>query len=663
MGSKCKQSLQLSAEELEQIIASNIDKMMAGRSSITDSQQLGSQLKDCILNELRERTLCPTTGNPAGTDNCQTDLASSSSASTSMFPSLTRTPSSTSAPPTPSIVTSCSGQSPSVYYHPKKMLINKDKSDNEVPTTPKSSTSLYPPESSFDGRIHSYHSYEAIKSPNAISVIVPSGHHQHLIHQSHSNHLHGHRQDMDHQQRSSHDDDMDDEDEIIDVNTDSQSEIVTRQSPLQMSQHFVHRSQPNLDVVNHEHNLHNNPFHQHQQPSSSLTSGGNPSSRRVPLAVAAKSASFSSVAGDSTVSDHVYSDSEPEEDLTSPRSSSFHQQQQQQLYNNPSTHHPHHAQIHHPSHLYQINGPSSVPSTPTQLTVPGFHQLQLQSAPNTPLLVNSSGSGQPSDLRTSNNNSAFNLSTKSISSASLSSIPSLSGTPNKYKKGDIVAAANGIRKKFNGKQWRRLCSKENCSKESQRRGYCSRHLGMKSSSLSSSNLLSPRTPSTIHSWSHHRILRSPVNCSKSDSVESQPKMDATEAANLLVSLSTSSKDPSSSGTVIMKTGTVLTLNPNYPTNGGQGYGSGNLIQVTPASHLLPIFPSSSPSASSVNSGSNTSSAISPIPINGSNYRSSHQVTHIREHLMNSDNGTAVNGCNNEVVVITPITGSCKYFCH
>ena len=45
---------------------------------------------------------------------------------------------------------------------------------------------------------------------------------------------------------------------------------------------------------------------------------------------------------------------------------------------------------------------------------------------------------------------------------------SLPATPHKYKKGDVVAAPNGIRKKFNGKQWRRLCSKEGCSKESQR---------------------------------------------------------------------------------------------------------------------------------------------------------------------------------------------------
>ncbi|XP_076261582.1 putative transcription factor capicua isoform X1 [Rhynchophorus ferrugineus] len=52
-------------------------------------------------------------------------------------------------------------------------------------------------------------------------------------------------------------------------------------------------------------------------------------------------------------------------------------------------------------------------------------------------------------------------------------------TPHKYKKGDVVSNPNGIRKKFNGKQWRRLCSKDGCNKESQRRGYCSRHLSLK----------------------------------------------------------------------------------------------------------------------------------------------------------------------------------------
>lgn len=61
-------------------------------------------------------------------------------------------------------------------------------------------------------------------------------------------------------------------------------------------------------------------------------------------------------------------------------------------------------------------------------------------------------------------------------------------TQQKYKKGDIVQTPNGIRKKFNGKQWRRLCSREGCNKESQRRGYCSRHLSQKGRSIKTTSI-------------------------------------------------------------------------------------------------------------------------------------------------------------------------------
>ena len=57
----------------------------------------------------------------------------------------------------------------------------------------------------------------------------------------------------------------------------------------------------------------------------------------------------------------------------------------------------------------------------------------------------------------------------------------------RFKKGDIVLTNNGIRKKFNGKQWRRLCSKEGCAKESQRKGFCSRHLTQKAGGIKRSN--------------------------------------------------------------------------------------------------------------------------------------------------------------------------------
>ncbi|GAV08200.1 hypothetical protein RvY_17928 [Ramazzottius varieornatus] len=60
-----------------------------------------------------------------------------------------------------------------------------------------------------------------------------------------------------------------------------------------------------------------------------------------------------------------------------------------------------------------------------------------------------------------------------------------SPSPRGYKKGDVISLSNGIRKKFNGKQWRKLCTEKGCSKESQRRGFCSRHLSMQSKSSSS----------------------------------------------------------------------------------------------------------------------------------------------------------------------------------
>lgn len=44
------------------------------------------------------------------------------------------------------------------------------------------------------------------------------------------------------------------------------------------------------------------------------------------------------------------------------------------------------------------------------------------------------------------------------------------------KKGEIIITQEGIKKKFNGKQWRRLCGVDDCWKESQKCGLCSKHL-------------------------------------------------------------------------------------------------------------------------------------------------------------------------------------------
>ena len=44
------------------------------------------------------------------------------------------------------------------------------------------------------------------------------------------------------------------------------------------------------------------------------------------------------------------------------------------------------------------------------------------------------------------------------------------------KKGEIIVTPEGVKKKFNGKQWRRLCGVDDCWKESQKCGLCSKHL-------------------------------------------------------------------------------------------------------------------------------------------------------------------------------------------
>ncbi|KAF4524423.1 hypothetical protein B566_EDAN013706, partial [Ephemera danica] len=104
-------------------------------------------------------------------------------------------------------------------------------------------------------------------------------------------------------------------------------------------------------------------------------------------------------------------------------------------------------------------------------------------------------------------------------------------TPHHYKKGDVVRTPSGIRKKFNGKQWRRLCSREGCSKESQRRGHCSRHLALKNNSeepspifTSQSNTPNPTPLSTPANQLRASALR--LNNRSFDPEE-------TEAANIM----------------------------------------------------------------------------------------------------------------------------------
>ncbi|XP_066158424.1 protein capicua homolog isoform X3 [Euwallacea fornicatus] len=121
-------------------------------------------------------------------------------------------------------------------------------------------------------------------------------------------------------------------------------------------------------------------------------------------------------------------------------------------------------------------------------------------------------------------------------SSSSSVTPSQPATPHKYKKGDVVSNPNGIRKKFNGKQWRRLCSKENCNKESQRRGYCSRHLSQKGNGLRGTSF--PRAGSKQEGEDTSRDSETSPSA-QDRRVTGRFDQEETDVANMLVSLGSS----------------------------------------------------------------------------------------------------------------------------
>lgn len=96
---------------------------------------------------------------------------------------------------------------------------------------------------------------------------------------------------------------------------------------------------------------------------------------------------------------------------------------------------------------------------------------------------------------------------------------------NSFRKGDVIRTDSNIRKKFNGKQWRRLCSHENCSKESQRYGFCSRHLSNKDKPILTNEIPSLETrehsPKII---SKDKSSRRPINAFMLFSQEERAKI-------------------------------------------------------------------------------------------------------------------------------------------
>ncbi|VDK52991.1 unnamed protein product [Anisakis simplex] len=160
-----------------------------------------------------------------------------------------------------------------------------------------------------------------------------------------------------------------------------------------------------------------------------------------------------------------------------------------------------------------------------------------QQTPTSSNLHSSSSSSNPAT------NSAHHISTAIAASLAMQQ-------QQRYKKGEIVTTPGGIRKKFNGKQWRRLCSKEGCNKESQRRGYCSRHLSLKGKSIRSeaaANAIAIGLSSTLSSANASAAAvidwrrSSPTSSSYSTSdlsnlIPTSTKFDENDIANTLLNL-------------------------------------------------------------------------------------------------------------------------------
>ncbi|XP_016047975.1 protein capicua homolog isoform X5 [Erinaceus europaeus] len=129
-------------------------------------------------------------------------------------------------------------------------------------------------------------------------------------------------------------------------------------------------------------------------------------------------------------------------------------------------------------HPAALGTPALLPLPPPQLLSP---------PPKSPAFVGPGRPGeQPSPCQEGSQGGSRSSSVASLEKGAAPAARArtpLTAAQQKYKKGDVVCTPNGIRKKFNGKQWRRLCSRDGCMKESQRRGYCSRHLSMRTKEM------------------------------------------------------------------------------------------------------------------------------------------------------------------------------------
>uniref|UniRef100_UPI00398F5D37 protein capicua homolog n=1 Tax=Pristiophorus japonicus TaxID=55135 RepID=UPI00398F5D37 len=187
--------------------------------------------------------------------------------------------------------------------------------------------------------------------------------------------------------------------------------------------------------------------------------------------------------------------------------------------------------------------PPGTPGLPPSSPPPPPPQQQQQQAPQ------EGGGGGGSTSSSVSLDSRATPGSGSRSRTPLGAAGATAAAQHKYKKGDVVCTPNGIRKKFNGKQWRRLCSRDGCMKESQRRGYCSRHLSMRTKELEGA---SDGRASGLREGSSEFDWDETSRDSEASSVRTDPhprllaasdlssfNSDECEAANMLVSLGSS----------------------------------------------------------------------------------------------------------------------------
>ena len=185
------------------------------------------------------------------------------------------------------------------------------------------------------------------------------------------------------------------------------------------------------------------------------------------------------------------------------------------------------------------------------------HSLSAPSIPATSNITKSQSTSPTSITVTTANSALTNSNTNSTSSpTTMASTYSLINPNRSYKKGDIVIAPNGIRKKFNGKQWRRLCSRDGCQKESQRKGFCSRHLtqrtgGKRSINPNSSNQAANTTNNNVAS--KNSAPKTSAYNSTSMKISNMPQTKASHQISLVAVGSSQFRSPASSSSLFVRT--------------------------------------------------------------------------------------------------------------